>query len=360
LSKTDVTFHVEEITPYRVYAGYENTGNAVAGESRFFGGVNLGNLFNLDQQLNFQFTSAKDPQKWISVSGTYIIPFRWHHYLKVLGSYSRVEPEVEALQNLKGKSYYIGARYEIQLMPYKKLSHDFIFGYDFKTTNNFLTYTDNLIFNNNIDISQFLIKYLAILEDFLGSTSLEAYCYLSPGHMTKDNKKSSFSLERKGAKPTYAYFVLDIERLTRFPYKFLLVTNFLSQISTDKLLLSEQLSLGGALTVRGYMENELAGDKGILFKNELRLPAIVFGRNRLENEIQLLGFVDYGIASEIDKSILDKNTKSILSIGPGVRYRVGSNFTFKLDLGYQLDKVKNRVDGKNNTPRVHININGAF
>jgi hemolysin activation/secretion protein len=360
LSKTDLTFHVEDNIPYRVYAGYENTGNAVAGESRFFGGVNLGNVFNLDHQLNFQFTSAKNPQKWLSVSGTYIIPFRWHHYLKVIGSYSRVEPRVESHQNLKGTGYYIGARYEIQLMPYKKLSHDFIFGYDFKTTNNFLTYADNLIFNSDIDISQFLLKYQAILEDFLGSTALEAYCYLSPGYMSSDNNKKSFALERPGAKPNYAYFVLDLERLTRFPYKFLLVTNFLSQISTGKLLLSEQLSIGGALTVRGYMENELAGDKGILFKNELRLPAIVFGRNRLENEIQFLGFLDYGIASEIDKSLLDKNTKYLLSSGPGVRYRIGTNFTFKLDLGYQLEKVKNRIDGKNNTPRVHININGAF
>ncbi|NGX55949.1 MAG: Heme/hemopexin transporter protein HuxB [Candidatus Anoxychlamydiales bacterium] len=360
LSETDITFHVEDITPYRVYAGYENTGNAVAGESRFFAGLNLGNVFKLDQQLNFQFTTAKDPQKWLGVSGTYIIPFPWHHLIKVLGSYSRVQPGVEEFQNLKGTGYYIGARYEIQLKPYKKYSHDFIFGYDFKTTNNFLTYADNLIFNNDIDVSEFLLKYQGILDDSLGSTSFELYLYLSPGNMTSDNNKKSYALERAGAKPNYAYLVLDIERITRLFFKMSLVTNFLGQVSSGKLLLSEQLSLGGYITIRGYMENEIAGDKGILFKNELRLPPIKFGRNRLENEIQFLGFLDYGVAEDVDKSLLDKKSQSLLSTGPGLRYRIGSNLTFRLDYGFQLKTVHGRFFGKNRDGRWHINVTGAY
>ncbi|NGX33581.1 MAG: hypothetical protein K1060chlam4_01652, partial [Candidatus Anoxychlamydiales bacterium] len=88
LNETDIILNVEDRFPMRVYAGYENSSYTIAGSSRFVAGFNLGNLFKSDQQLNFQFMSAKKFNDWWGVSGNYIIPLPWKNILKFLGSYS--------------------------------------------------------------------------------------------------------------------------------------------------------------------------------------------------------------------------------------------------------------------------------
>jgi len=137
LHETDIILNVEDRFPYRVYAGYENSSYTIAGSSRFLAGFNLGNLFKSDQQLNFQFMSAKHVNDWWGIAGNYIIPLSWKNILKFLGSYSRAISDEEAFKAVTGRGWTAAARYEIPLPIIGNLSHDLIFGFDFKRTNNF-------------------------------------------------------------------------------------------------------------------------------------------------------------------------------------------------------------------------------
>ena len=52
--------NVNDRIPFRPYAGYEDSGTRFTGEDRFLAGFNWGNVFGLDQQLNYQYaTDAK-------------------------------------------------------------------------------------------------------------------------------------------------------------------------------------------------------------------------------------------------------------------------------------------------------------
>ncbi len=356
LNKTNIILDVEDRLPFRVYAGYESTDNMIAGDSRFLGGFNVGNLFGLEQQLNFQTSFAAKPSDWWAVAGNYIVPLPWKNLFKALASYSEAQPEADELENLKGKGWFLGARYEIPLPIYKSLSHDFIIGYDFKSTNNFLVFADNLIFDNHFDISQFLLKYQGILEDSYGGTSYEINLYLSPGRMTENNKTKDFNIARSGAKANYVYGQFELERITKIPKGFSWIFNFLGQLASGKLLLSEQLSLGGYLTVRGYEENQIESDNGILMKNEIRCPSIYFGKKSLNNTLQFLAFMDFGWGNNLDEGILDKNNTYLLSIGPGLRFSMSTYFNAKIDYGYQLKKIP----GNARESKWHISLVGSY
>ncbi|MBN2479976.1 MAG: ShlB/FhaC/HecB family hemolysin secretion/activation protein [Parachlamydiales bacterium] len=360
LSETDIILNVEDQIPFRAFVGYENTPYVNAGKSRFMAGFNLGNVFNLDQQLNIQFLSAKSAKKWWGITGNYIIPLPWRNILKFLGSYSRASSDINTFQESKGKGLFLGGRYEIPLPIWYNVSHDILIGYDFKRTNNFLAFADNLIFNHYIDISQFFLRYQGTKEDSKGVISYEVTLFISPGNMTKYDKNSYYDIERSGAKANYAFIQLDLERIFKLPYRFSWVINFLGQLASGKLLLSEQLALGGATTVRGYLENEAMGDNGFLLKNELRLPFYHFGKDHLVNTIQFLGFIDLGVVTDSDKSVSTKKGSSLLSIGPGMRYNISTNLTTRLDYGWQLKSVKGRILDSSRSSRWHLSVIASY
>ncbi len=360
IRETNIDLEVQDKFPYRIYAGYENSGFNVAGPSRWMAGINCGNLFNIEHQFNFQFMTASNINHWWGVAGNYIAPLPWRNILKIYGTYSMAKPQLEQYQDLRGKGWYLGSRYEIPLPILRKLSHDFIIGYDFKSTNNFLTFAENLIYDHYMDISQFLLKYQGTADDKWGYTSFEFSFFYSPGNMTKNNSTTDFDLERPGAKANYFYGQFDLERITKLPKKFTWILNFLFQLSDRKLLPSEQLSLGGYLSVRGYLENEVSGDKGFLLKNEIRFPPIHFHIKKLENELQFLGFIDLGVVTDVDQNILTKNSAFLLSIGPGLRYKMNENISVRVDYGWRLKDIHGRLFGASEESRFHVGVIAAY
>ena len=74
---TDVWLNVKDRFPLRVYTGYENTGTQATGEDRVLAGFNWGNVFGLDQQLNYQYTASPDFDHYKAQSGSYIVPLPW-------------------------------------------------------------------------------------------------------------------------------------------------------------------------------------------------------------------------------------------------------------------------------------------
>lgn len=90
-----------------------------------------------------------------------------------------------------------------------------------------------------------------------------------------------------------------------------------TQLSADPLLPIEKFALGGARTVRGYRENGLVRDNGVVASVELRIPLWrePLGRRVLE----LAPFADFGHAW--DRSSPAKlPTRTIASLGVGLRF----------------------------------------
>ncbi|KKL08801.1 hypothetical protein LCGC14_2572220, partial [marine sediment metagenome] len=237
----------------------------------------------------------------------------------------------------------------------KNTTSEFIFGYDFKHTNNFLTFLKSEVFNNFIDISQFVFEFSKNGYDKFGISSCLFSIYASPGGMTKHNHNIDFRQEGYARGATYFYATLHLDRTINIYKDFLYALEFFAQASTNKLLPTEEISIGGFYTVRGYQENAVYGDYGFYARNEFRSPKICYPKN-YKHYFQFIAFADVGFVSKVNDNVSDKNTSTLASVGPALRYVAHDSLILKLDYGVQLKKANRVFFAKSWHSRLHAYV----
>ncbi|MBD2328630.1 ShlB/FhaC/HecB family hemolysin secretion/activation protein [Alkalinema sp. FACHB-956] len=124
------------------------------------------------------------------------------------------------------------------------------------------------------------------------------------------------------------------------------------QLADRPLLGLEQFGLGGPETVRGYRQDSLLTDSGVLFSAEVRIPIVRFGRQ--QNLLQLTPFVDFGKAWNLGEQD-DPATNTLASVGIGLRLQLANALTARLDWGIPL--VEFSTDRQNLQERgIHFSI----
>jgi hemolysin activation/secretion protein len=108
------------------------------------------------------------------------------------------------------------------------------------------------------------------------------------------------------------------------------------QIADRPLVALEQIGVGGQDTVRGYRQDLLSGDNGLLASAEVRIP--IFTPADSKNVLQIVPFVDFGVISNQAPNPNPKND-TIASGGIGLRYQSGDNFFAKFDYGVPFTSI---------------------
>ena len=105
------------------------------------------------------------------------------------------------------------------------------------------------------------------------------------------------------------------------------------QLTNDSVPTLEQFPVGGHASVRGYRENQLVRDQGVVASLELRLPVWrAEGRSILE----LAPFADFGYSTNRSRSTV--NPDVLASVGIGLRVSPVSNVVGELYWGHQLNQ----------------------
>lgn len=117
----------------------------------------------------------------------------------------------------------------------------------------------------------------------------------------------------------------------------LLITRVGGQFTDDSLLSLERFSLGGVNTVRGYQENQLVTDSGVLGTLELSIPV-----TENPNTLQLNPFIEFGTGWNNEEP--DPEDSTIASVGLGVNWNVGAGFLLNVDYGIPLLDVNDEGD----------------
>ena len=114
-----------------------------------------------------------------------------------------------------------------------------------------------------------------------------------------------------------------------------LVLRLSGQWTPDPLLALEQLNVGGMDTVRGYPENQLVRDRGIISSAEVRLP-FIFNKAGA-GILQLAPFFDFGGAWNVHGS---PEPTTIYSSGAGLLITGNKYVSAGLYWGYRLHHVE--------------------
>jgi hemolysin activation/secretion protein len=115
----------------------------------------------------------------------------------------------------------------------------------------------------------------------------------------------------------------------------LLVARINAQLTPDSLLSLERFSMGGVDTVRGYRQNQLVADNGVLGSVEVRVPLTSDPR-----VLQLAPFFEIGTAW--NNRDINPDPATIASLGLGLRWLITSDLSLRLDYGIPLISVGER------------------
>jgi hemolysin activation/secretion protein len=126
------------------------------------------------------------------------------------------------------------------------------------------------------------------------------------------------------------------------------------QWTSERLLALEQLSVGGMETVRGYRENQLVRDRGVVASVEFRLP-VWFDKSGA-GILQIEPFFDFGGGWNVGGS---PSPTTIESVGLGLLLTPNRHVNAQLYWGYRLRHVEIPADRDPQDLGLHFRVNVA-
>ncbi|MEQ9640946.1 MAG: ShlB/FhaC/HecB family hemolysin secretion/activation protein [Alphaproteobacteria bacterium] len=137
------------------------------------------------------------------------------------------------------------------------------------------------------------------------------------------------------------------------------VGRFDAQFTPDRLLSLEKFAIGGAGTVRGYRENLLVRDNGLVVSAEARVPVWRIEIPGLSNDpgdgqVELAPFYDFGRAW--DNSDADNRPHHLSSFGLGVRWAPARHVRGSLYVAHRLHEVPRPDNSDRQDYGIHFRV----
>ncbi|MBQ1541515.1 MAG: ShlB/FhaC/HecB family hemolysin secretion/activation protein [Caulobacteraceae bacterium] len=168
---------------------------------------------------------------------------------------------------------------------------------------------------------------------------------------------SQFDTKRYRATGGFAYLRGGVNYLWNLPKGLQLYSSVDGQVSNEPLISNEQMAIGGAGSVRGYLVSEAIGDNGVVGTLELRSPSLARLGRGLFDDLRVLTFVDGGQVSLSDPLAEQRSAYGLLSVGAGLRLRLANHVSGDLDFGWPLEK--GQVTRVGDT-RLHFRLSADF
>jgi len=339
---------VRESRPVHFSASFSNAINSPLGNSSYTASSQFGNLWGLDHQLTYQYSTNNTPKYDQQHTLDYKAPLFWHDFIKVDLAYSMVSPRSlfgYVGLNEKAKNIVADIRY-IKPITRGLWSFEYSAAVDYKQVNTNLEFGTLKQPIATYDVAEFNLGETVVKKDTLGNWTAGINLNVSPGGLNSRNTESSYGFTSSGGatgrSSLYEYGKFVIERDTNIFWGFQWVSRGQIQISSTNLQGSEQILLGGGATVRGYSQS-YSGDQGYVINEELRSPykawrlPFTHSRNSLLNT-QVVSFWDYGQVTYKHVIPSDIALPSLMGAGIGIRASILGYLSAGSDMSWPIFK----------------------
>ncbi|MDQ8728093.1 ShlB/FhaC/HecB family hemolysin secretion/activation protein [Bradyrhizobium sp. LHD-71] len=330
----DVDLNVEDKFPLHASVEVNNRQSPNTTATRVNATVKYDNLWQLGHSLSASYQIAPQrPEDAQVLSGSYLARVTDWTSVLVYGVDSKSDVATIGGMNVVGPGQILGGRVVMTLPTRDNFFHSLSLGVDYKHFGQ----TVNL----GTDTFSTPITYYPANASY-GAT------WQNEGALTQLNLGFTFNLRGPGsqfddywnkrafADSNFFHFNADLSHTHDLPEGFQLFGRVKGQVSDGPQISSEQFSLGGVDTVRGYLESETIGDNGIAGTLEIRSPD--FGpmlqshikdetgqgpaRFTTFNEWRVFGFVDAGHAT-IYRPLEEQQSRfDMWSYGVGTRFKL--------------------------------------
>ncbi len=343
-AQLDAVVRVSDEDPLRFIVSLDNTGSTSTGRYRLGLSVLHANLFNLDHALSAQLLLSPTKIDKVAILGLgYHVPlYRLGDSLDFTLGYSNVDSGRIDLFSVSGSGLIVGARYNHNLPPAGAWQHKLSYSLDQRSYgNSVVPSTGGASLVPNLRVRPLGLTYSASLRsaqrDVAASLTLTRNL---AGGRKGDTAAFNQPGGRDGADASFTTLKLASNITERLSPDWSLRGALSAQYTRDRLISAEQFGAGGADSVRGFAEREIAADRGIRTGFEVWGPD-VGGRSGVAGlRLQPIAFLDaawvrFNVAPG---SIL---SQSISSVGVGLRGSFERSASFRLDYGYVLRGAQN-------------------
>jgi hemolysin activation/secretion protein len=333
----DVEVNVQDNTPHKLFATWENTGSLSTGMYRTGIGYQNNNMFNLDQALTLNYVTSPTHVKDVTqLSASYRLPiYRNGDSVDLMAAYSNVGGTISFSGSnmiFNGNGHVYGAHYNHYLPRQGDYLSKVILGLDYRSSAS--------VVNAGAPVIEPTVHPLSI--GYGGTLTKQTHSFDYSTTLIhnllggKYGETADFNAVGKDASYTILHLNGIAAGILPRNWQYRLAGN--AQYTHDVLTSGEGLNLVGANAVRGFTEGEFRSNKGYVTNIEFYTPELAQRFKLKEGSLRFLGFID--TASGWNDA---SNRTSLGSVGLGIRYGYKANIAVKLDLA----KVScNDTDGK--------------
>jgi hemolysin activation/secretion protein len=164
---------------------------------------------------------------------------------------------------------------------------------------------------------------------------------------------SAFDAKRYEAQSNFIYLHADLSRQQDLPEGLEIYVKAQGQVADEPLINSEQFSVGGQDTVRGYLESEVLGDDALTGSVELRSPELSDYIGPAVTDWRIFVFGEGGRAKLLDPLPQQQAIFGLASTGIGTRLQLTDHLNGSIDVAVPLLKS---VVTKADQPRVEFRV----
>ena len=332
----DVDLNVEDKVPLHANVELNNRKSPNTTPLRVNSTVHYDNLWQRGDSFSFSYQVAPQrPDDAEVFSGSYLARLENVDWLNVLIYAVKSSSDVATVggTNIVGPGQILGSRAVITLPARENFFHTLSAGLDYKHFDQTVKLGGDG-FASPVTYYPIVASYGATFQQEKFTTQLNAAVTynlrpLSSGPTDFDNK-------RFAASASFIHLNADLSHTQELPEGLQLYGKIQGQVADGPLVSSEQLSVGGLDTVRGYLESEVLGDNGIVGNVELRSPNLGDllqktmkdetgqGAPRFAtfNEWRFFGFADAGTVTVLHPLPEQQSKFDAWSYGIGTRFKI--------------------------------------
>lgn len=297
--------------------------------------VRYSNLWQLGHTIGFGFQIAPQrPSDALIYSGYYIAPVPGVSWLSVMLQGIRQNSDVSTLGGtaVAGNGEIYGGRLLFDLPSRPGFYQSASLGLDYKHFTQDLSYGNELV-GSPITYWPFIASYDAAI---VGKGRVTEFAAAVTFHFRgMGSTEVEFDNRRYNADGNFLYLRGSLGHEQDLPYGFQLYGLIQGQASATPLVDSEQFSLGGLNTVRGYLESIVVGDSAVAGTMEFRSPSLL-GWLGDGFDLRLFGFLDAG-AAFINEPLPEQTSQyNLWSYGFGGNLQLFTHINGALVLGVPM------------------------
>lgn len=349
----NANLQVEDERPWTAGISVDNTGDEHTGRNHVTVQYQNANIGGVDHVLSMQYTTSLSDPSDVHVYGVgYHIPlYSIGDSVDLYGSYSNVNSGTVTAGvfdlAVSGEGTVFGARYNHNLRKMGDFDSKVIFGLDYKAYKNDISYQGAPL-GNDVTVHPLSATYTGNWSK--NNDTVNFYASAIHNLSGGDNgSQADFTASRAKSTADYNILRYGVSYFRVLPADWQLRLALNGQATSDALVQGEQFGMGGASSVRGFLEREVSDDQGRVFNGEVYTPSLCSGGS----QCRFLGFYDAGYVSHNEGLPGEQDHQSISSVGLGWRVSMQRYLVFQTDFAHVIDGTDITPKGTN---RAHFRL----